>query len=394
MSLKSINPTTGMTIKEYPEWNHEQIHLQIEKSLQAFHSWNETTYSDRNHLLKKTAKILRDRKSEYAQLITQEMGKPITQSEAEVEKCAWVCDFYAENGKKFLEEEYIQTDANVSYIQFSPLGIILGIMPWNFPFWQVFRWAAPALIAGNVTLLKHSSNVPQCGYTIEEIFSKAGFPDNVFRYLPIRSRTVENIIKDARVAAVSLTGSSYAGCETAKKAGEEVKKVVLELGGSDPFIVLPDIDLEYTVEQAVKARMINNGQSCIAAKRFIIVKDVFNEFQHAFTEKVKQLVVGDPLEKSTEIGPLARKDILEQLARQVKQSTEKKAVILTGGKKLENYPGYFYAPTVISNVKKGMPVYDEETFGPVAPLIKVNDEKEAIQIANDTIYGLGASIWA
>jgi len=393
MMLKSINPTTGEILKEFKKWKKDQIKVQLDESSKAFNHWKETSYSIKSNLLKKTAAILRNNKQRYSRLMALEMGKPIVQSEAEIEKCAWVCEYYAENGQQFLENEHIKTDADTSYVRFFPLGTILAIMPWNFPFWQVFRFAAPILMAGNTTLLKHSSNVPQCAVTIEEIFEKAGFPTNVFRSLIVGSKSIEKIINDKRIAAVTLTGSSSAGSNVAENAGISLKKVVLELGGSDPFIVLPDAHLDYTAKQAIKARMINNGQSCIAAKRFIIVDDVFDKFKDIFSEKVKQLVVGDPMDRSTDIGPLAKKDILEQLDIQVKNSVEKGATVLTGGKRWEENSGNYYLPTVLSDVKKGMPVYDEETFGPVASLIKVKDEKEAVKIANDTSYGLGASIW-
>ncbi|MFW6121362.1 MAG: NAD-dependent succinate-semialdehyde dehydrogenase [Petrotogales bacterium] len=393
MVLKSINPATGKIIKEYNEWNVEKIDAQLLKSLHAFEEWKKNSYSDRSKLLKKTAAILRNNKQIYASLITTEMGKPIIQSEAEIEKCAWVCEYYAENGEKFLENEYVNIDTKKSYVRFSPLGIILTIMPWNFPFWQVFRCAAPALMIGNTILLKHSSNVPQCSLAIENIFEMAGFPKDVFRSLLIGSKLVERVIEDNKIAAASLTGSSSAGRSVAKKSGAFLKKTVLELGGSDPFIILEDADVSYTVEQAVKARMINTGQSCIAAKRFIVVKDIFDEFKDSFSDKVNQLVVGDPMDRSTDIGPLARKDLTEQLDFQVKKSIQKGATVIIGGKRLEGNPGFYYLPTVLSDVKKGMPVYDEETFGPVASLIKVRNEREAIRVANDTYYGLGASIW-
>ncbi len=393
MVLKSINPARGKVLKVFKEWKPEEIKKQLRKSSNAFDCWKETDYSDRSKLLKKIAKILRDNSKRYASLMTTEMGKPISQSEGEVEKCAWVCEYYAENGELFLTNEYVDIGDDKSYIRFVPLGIILAIMPWNFPFWQVFRCAAPAIFAGNTVLLKHSSNVPQCALAIEEIFSKAGLPSNVFRTLLIGSNLVKEIIKDDKVAAISLTGSSYAGQSVAKVAGSHLKKVVLELGGNDPFVILSDVDLKFVVEQAIKARMINNGQSCIAAKRFIVVKEIFDEFKNRFSEKVKQLVVGDPINRSTDIGPLARKDIMTQLDIQVKKSIQKGAIILTGGKQLEDNSGYFYQPTVITNIKQTMPVFYEETFGPVASLIQVKNEKEAIKIANDTSYGLGASVW-
>jgi succinate-semialdehyde dehydrogenase/glutarate-semialdehyde dehydrogenase len=393
MVLTSINPATGLTLKKFKEWDTKKIHTQLAVSSLVFDRWRKTDYSERSTLLKKTAILLRKNGQKYARLITTEMGKPLTQSETEIEKCSWACKYYAENGKRFLENETINTGNNTSYVRFPPLGPLLAVMPWNFPFWQVFRCAAPALMAGNVILLKHSSNVPQCALALEEIFTKAGFPTNVFRTLLIGSKIVGEIIRDEHIAAVTVTGSTSAGRSVAKTAGTHLKKVVLELGGNDPFVILADADLKRAAEQAVNARMLNTGQSCIAAKRFIIVKDVFDEFAFYFSEKVKQLIVGDPTLRSTEIGPLARKDIREHLEIQVKRSVQKGATVLTGGKRLRNNPGYYYIPTVLAGVKREMPVYHQETFGPVASLIRVRDEKDAIRVANDTSYGLGASIW-
>jgi len=390
--LTSINPSTGKVIATIDEWNKERIDRQIDRSMKAFLLWMEMDYSERSVFLKKTAQVLRNNKKRYASLITQEMGKPIVQAELEVEKCAWVCEYYAENGMKMLMEEHVKTDASSSYIRFSPLGIILAVMPWNFPFWQVFRCAAPALMAGNVILLKHSSNVPQCAIAIEEVFKEAGTPDNVFSSALVGSQGVERIIQSPCVAAVTFTGSTVAGKIVAEKAGRYLKKTVLELGGNDPFIVLGDVDVEDVVKHAVEARMINNGQSCIAAKRFVVEDNIFEEFQKKFSEQIKQLTVGDPMDRKTDIGPLAREDILRQLEYQVQKSVAQGATVVARKNHMKK-KGYYYPPILMSNIKKGMPVYDEETFGPVAPLIKANDEKEIIDIANDTSYGLGASIW-
>ena len=392
MVLTSINPSTGKVIATIDEWNKERIDRQIDRSMKAFLLWMEMDYSERSVFLKKTAQVLRNNKKRYASLITQEMGKPIVQAELEVEKCAWVCEYYAENGMKMLMEEHVKTDASSSYIRFSPLGIILAVMPWNFPFWQVFRCAAPALMAGNVILLKHSSNVPQCAIAIEEVFKEAGTPDNVFSSALVGSQGVERIIQSPCVAAVTFTGSTVAGKIVAEKAGRYLKKTVLELGGNDPFIVLGDVDVEDVVKHAVEARMINNGQSCIAAKRFVVEDNIFEEFQKKFSEQIKQLTVGDPMDRKTDIGPLAREDILRQLEYQVQKSVAQGATVVARKNHMKK-KGYYYPPILMSNIKKGMPVYDEETFGPVAPLIKANDEKEIIDIANDTSYGLGASIW-
>jgi len=393
MTLTSINPTTGKIIAKFDEWNTETINKQLATSIGAFDCWKKTEYQERKTLLKNTALLLHSSKASYAKLMSTEMGKPIQQAEAEVDKCAWVCNFYAENGQDFLKSQVVGTDTEKSYVQFNPLGIILGIMPWNYPFWQVFRWAAPSLMAGNVAVLKHSSNVPQCASVIEDIFRESGLPNDVFKNIPISSQRIAELIQDERIAAISLTGSSAAGSSTARLAGSCIKKTVLELGGSDPFIVFNDANIDNASTVAVQARMMNTGQSCIAAKRFIVLKEVFDEFAEQLTKKIENLTVGNPLDPTTDIGPLARLDMVEQLEKQVRTSVEKGAAILTGGKRPGNTTGFFYLPTVLSNVKKGMSVYDEETFGPVAALIKVKDEKEALQVANDTCYGLGASIW-
>ncbi len=392
MVLTSINPSNGKVLNEFNEDRQKDLDDKIRRSRHAFDHWKHISIEKKSTLLKNTARILRKNKNNYAKIMTLEMGKPITQATSEVEKCAWVCDFYAENAHSFLEREIIRTDADSSYVRYIPIGVILGIMPWNFPFWQVFRWAAPSLIAGNTVLLKHASNVPQCALILEDVFRKAGFEGNEFQNLLIRSENISQIIEDDRIAAVSLTGSTEAGMKTAERTGKTLKKTVLELGGSDPFIVFDDADLDYTVDMAVKARMMNNGQSCIAAKRFIVLKDIFDRFQELLIEKISQLRVGDPLDDVVDIGPLATKEGVDQLDRQVKMSVEMGATVLVGGGKEDN-PGFFYQPTVLTNVKREMPVYAEETFGPVVAMIKVDDEKEAINSANDTCFGLGASIW-
>lgn len=392
MVLTSINPFNEKILKEFNEDNQKELEEKLKKSILSFHNWKNSSIEKKSTLLKNIASILSENKNKYANLMTLEMGKPIAQAVSEVEKCRWVCDFYAENAKSFLEKEIIQTDADSSFVQYNPLGVILGIMPWNFPFWQVFRWAVPSLIAGNTVLLKHASNVPQCALALENIFKKAGFEENEFQNLLIRSNSISSIIEDNRIAAVSLTGSTQAGMKTAEKTGKTLKKTVLELGGSDPFIVFDDADLKCTVDRAVKARMINTGQSCIAAKRFIVLDGIFDSFQELLTEKISSLQVGNPLDNTADIGPLATKDGVDQIDRQVKRSVEMGAHVLVGGGK-PDMPGFFYLPTVITNVKKEMPVFNEETFGPVAAVIKVEDEKEALNVANDTCYGLGASIW-
>jgi succinate-semialdehyde dehydrogenase/glutarate-semialdehyde dehydrogenase len=393
MTLLSINPTTGKILKTFKEDNEEKINTHIVTSHNAFDQWSYNTYDKRKKLLEHTAQVLQKHKQKYAELMTLEMGKPIHQSEQEIEKCAWVCRYYADNGKRFLDRELVQTNAVKSYVQFIPLGSILAIMPWNFPFWQVIRHAIPALFAGNTLLLKHSSNVPQCALALEQLFLDAGFPENVIQSIMIGSHAVSKLISNEGVAAVTFTGSSAAGRNIAQQAGLNLKKTVLELGGSDPFIVFDDADILFTAKKAVQARMINNGQSCIAAKRFIVMEKVFDAFAVEVLENVKQLVVGDPLDKSTDIGPLAREADVKHLDAQVTQSVHHGATVLYGGKQIEDSPGFFYQPSVISNVKKGMAIYEEETFGPVITLIKAKNQTEALKVANDTCYGLGASIW-
>ncbi len=394
MKIRSVNPTTGEILEEFSEQTTQQITAILEKSQQAFHRWKNTKYSDRKILLKKTAQTLRDNSNDYAQLITMEMGKPIQQAAAEVEKCAWVCEFYAHHGEKYLTDEKVETDATHSMIRYAPLGTILAIMPWNFPFWQVFRCAAPTLMAGNTMILKHSSNVPQCSLAIEEIFATAGFPCDVFQSILIGAKATSALIADKRIAAISLTGSTYAGSHVAAQAGNHLKKMVLELGGSDPFIVLKDADLDFTIPKAIFARTQNNGQSCIAAKRFIISADIYDTFCAKLTKKVQQLKIGDPMQSFIDIGPLIQKEAVHQLNNQVKQSLEKGAKLLSGGTLMKDLPGFFYPPTIVSDVTKGMWVYDQETFGPVFALIKAETEQDMVTLANDTPFGLGASIWS
>ena len=324
--------------------------------------------------------------------MTDEMGKPIQQSISEIEKCKWVCEYYAENAENFLEEEIIETDADKSFIQFDPLGVVLAIMPWNFPFWQVFRFAAPALMAGNVALLKHASNVQMCAREIESIFREAGFPEGCFTTLLIGSSKVEQVIANSSVKAVTLTGSEIAGSKVAQFSGRYIKKTVMELGGSDPFIVLEDADIDKAVETGVKARLINNGQSCIAAKRFIIAENIFDKFKEQFVDKMKAQKIGDPLDESVDVGPMARRDLMEQLHDQVERSVKNGAKLICGGKPLDRQ-GNYYLPTVLTDIKPGMPAYEEELFGPVAALFKVEDVYQALEVANSSKYGLGASLW-
>ena len=392
MALQSINPATGKLIATFEEPSLAEIRDLIRKTGEAYLQWEETIFAERSHLMKRAAQHLRANGEHYGRIMTEEMGKPIAQSIAEVEKCAWVCDYYAEQAEGFLRDELIETEAGKSYVRFDPLGIILAVMPWNFPFWQVFRFAAPALMAGNAALLKHSSNVPRSSLAIEEVFQKAGFPLHLFTTLLIGSKLVADVIQDERIKAITLTGSEDAGSKVAEIAGREIKKTVMELGGSDPFIILKDADITACATVGAQARTINTGQSCIAAKRFIVAQERANEFEKLFTENMERLKVGDPLDKETQIGPLARGDLVLELDKQVQDSIAQGAKLLTGGKRLAR-EGYYYAPTVLTNVRKGMSVYEEETFGPVAAIIRVRDEEEALQVANDSRFGLGASLW-
>ena len=392
MAIQSINPSTNEIIKTFEELQPKRVADIIEDTQEAFLDWRTKSIKYRSELMSNAVDVLRKNKNKYAEIMTLEMGKPISQSIAEIEKCAWVCEYYAENTDDFLKRELIETDASKSFVQFDPLGIVLAVMPWNFPFWQVFRFAAPALMAGNTALLKHASNVPQCAIAIEEVFNEAGFPKNVFSTLLIGSNQVDNILSNTRVKAATLTGSEPAGRSIASTSGKMLKKTVMELGGSDPFIILKDADIEEAVKVGVTARVLNNGQSCIAAKRFIMVDEIADEYEKRYVEKMKSLVVGDPMDMRTELGPLAREDLLEELDWQVQESVKQGAEILTGGKRADRQ-GAFYLPTVISNIKKGMLAYTDELFGPVAIMIRAKDENEAIQIANDTSFGLGASVW-
>lgn len=392
MPIQSINPATAEILHTYEELSAEVVESKIQAAHDAFKPWRQVSFEHRATLMKAAAAHIRANKDTYARTMTLEMGKPITESLAEMEKCALVCDYYAENAAEFLKDSPRESDAGRSYVRFAPLGVVLAVMPWNFPFWQVFRFAAPALMAGNVGLLKHSSNVPQCSLAIEAIFRESGFPEGVFQALLIGSKRVDDLIAHPHVQAVTLTGSNAAGEQVAETAGRNIKKTVLELGGSDPFIVLEDADLDLCATQAARGRLINGGQSCIAAKRFIVMESIADAFEQKMKEKMEAVVVGDPLDSATQVGPLAREDLVVDLDAQVQKSIAQGAHLLTGGKRLDR-PGYFYAPTLLSGVKKGMPVYDEETFGPVAPVVRVVSVEEAITVANDTVYGLGGSVW-
>ena len=390
--MKSINPATNDLIKEYTEYSFQKVETIIDEVNSEFYRWRKTSFSERSNLMHKVADKLREDVEEFSKLITLEMGKPIKESRAEVEKCAWVCDYYAENADTFLENEIIETDASKSYIAYDPIGVVFAIMPWNFPFWQVFRFLVPTLTAGNTALLKHASNVSGCALAVEKILQDVGFPKNVFRTLLIQSNVVENVIIDKRIVAVTLTGSELAGSSVAEVAGKSLKKVVLELGGSDPFIVLDDADINNCVDTAITARFMNAGQSCIAAKRFIVLKSRTDEFTTKIVQKVKSLILGNPIEETTQVGPLAKIQFIDEIHNQVVNSVDLGAKLLIGGE-LPIGKGNYYPPTVLSDVKSGMPVFKEETFGPVLSIISVNDVDEAIRVANDSEFGLGASIW-
>ena len=392
MTIQSINPATEAVIATFAEHTPEWTEQAIAEVDAAFRRWRETSFADRAALVRRAGAILRERAARYAGLMTAEMGKPITQAEAEVEKCAWNCDFYADNAEDMLADEPVPTNARASYVAFEPLGPILAVMPWNFPFWQVIRFAAPALMAGNTCLLKHASNVPQCALAIEEVFRDAGFPHGCFRTLLIPGSAVDRVIEDPRVRAVTLTGSDITGEKVAATSGRVLKKTVLELGGSDPFIVLADADLDAAAETGAAARFQNTGQSCIAAKRFIVEAAVADEFEQAFAEAVAKLTVGDPTDRKTQVGPMARGDLRDDLHRQVRDSIAQGARLVTGGEPLSDR-GYFYAPTILTDVTPEMTAFREETFGPVAAVIRAKDAEEAVALANDSQFGLGAALW-
>jgi succinate-semialdehyde dehydrogenase/glutarate-semialdehyde dehydrogenase len=392
MAMKSINPTTEDVVQTFEEFTGAQIDEALDQAYAAQRRWRSTSFGERAQGLQTVARALRAQKARLAAMATEEMGKPIVEAEAEVEKCAWNCDFYAEHAASFLADEHVEMNLSDSFVAFEPLGVVLAIMPWNFPFWQVLRFAAPALMAGNGAILKHASNVPRCALAIEEVIKTAGLPDGLFRTVLVPGSAVEPLIADRRIAAVTLTGSSEVGEQVASTAGRHLKKQVLELGGSDPFIVLADADLEAAVKVAVRARNQNNGQSCIAAKRFIVEESVAKQFADRFAATVKALHVGDPMQRETNVGPLARGDLRDTLATQVERSVASGAHALTGGTPLQG-KGYFYAPTVLDGVSEDMPAFNEETFGPVAAVIRARDAEDAVRLANDTPYGLGAALW-
>jgi succinate-semialdehyde dehydrogenase/glutarate-semialdehyde dehydrogenase len=392
MPIATINPATGETLRTFDPLTDTELDDKIALAGQTFRTYRQTRLAERAAWLLRAAEILEAEQSALGRLMTTEMGKLVKAGGEEAAKCAWGCRFYAEQAPRMLADKPAQSTATKSFVRYQPVGPILAVMPWNFPFWQVFRLAAPALMAGNVVLLKHASNVPQCALAIEDIIRRAGFPDGSFQTLLIPPDQVQRILDDPRVAAVSLTGSEQAGRSIAAAAGRQIKKTVLELGGSDPFIVMPSADMPAAIETAVKARVVNSGQSCIAAKRFIVAEGVADAFERGFTAKMQALKVGDPLDPATEVGPLATRTTLTDLDNQVRRSIAAGARVLAGGHPIER-PGNYYAPTVLTDIKPGSPAYAEELFGPVAALFRVRDAGEAIRLANDTPFGLGSSVW-
>lgn len=391
--LQTVNPATGQPLAQYELHTATEVDAKLARSRGTFLDWRETAYQDRAAALFRLAGVLKERRERYARVMTEEMGKPIAQSLAEVEKCAWAARHYAEYGSAYLATEHIAAEGAKSYVRFDPLGAVLAVMPWNFPFWQVFRAACPSLMAGNVLVLKHASNVPGCALAIEEAFLEAGFPEGAFTTLLIRAAEAEALIDDPRIHAVTLTGSDDAGRRIAARAGAALKKTVLELGGSDPFVVLRDADVQAAARTGATARLINGGQSCIAAKRFIVDASIAEEFTAAFVHHVEAARVGDPLEPTTEVGPLAREDLLDALHAQVTATLDRGARLLTGGRRLDR-PGFFYQPTVLADVTQDMPAAEEETFGPVGAVITVADEAAALRVANASKFGLGANVWS
>ena len=390
--MRSVNPATGDVLKEFSPHSDEDVEQRIQAAQNAFPAWRSTSFSERADLITSLGEKLRAGVDEYARWMSLEMGKPIEQARGEVKKCAWVCDYYAENGAAFLEPEAVDTDAARSHVRFDPLGVILAIMPWNFPFWQVFRFAVPTVMAGNVALLKHASSVGGCAEHISNIFEEAGFPDGVFNHLLIGNEKAGEVIRHPAIRGVALTGSTRAGKSVGAAAGETLKPCVLELGGSDPFVVLADCDLDRTVEKAVYARVMNNGQSCIAAKRFIIEDSIYDSFVEKMQSAFEELTLGDPTDENTDVGPMAREDLRDELHKQVQKSIDQGARCLVGGKPGDG-PGYFYEPTILVDVTSSMVAFCEETFGPVAAVIRAKNADHAIELANDSDFGLGASIW-
>ena len=390
--MKSINPHNGELLKEYVAHNSSQIEEILEGSQKAFHSWSRTSMDERANLIRLAAQTLRDKSSDYALLMAREMGKPIKDGEAEVQKCAWVCEYYAEHAKDFLAPKKVESDANESFVRFDPLGTVLAIMPWNFPFWQVFRFAAPALMAGNAGILKHASNVSGCAMAIENVFTLAGFPKNVFRTLLVEGKDIAPVIADNRIAAITLTGSAPAGISAGVEAAKKLKKSVLELGGSDPYIVFDDADLPQAVETVASSRLINSGQSCIAAKRFIVHESILSQFSEAMKKRFEAVRMGDPTIEGNNLGPQAKQKLRDELHQQVQRSVELGAKLILGGKIPEG-PGAYYPATLLSDVGKGMPAFDEELFGPVGAIIAFKSDDEALELANASEFGLGSAIF-
>ena len=393
MAFKSVNPATGKIIATYKEMPPAEVGRIIERCHKAWLGWRRTSFSERAGLMRVAAKILRAKARDYGRLMAEEMGKPISDGIAEAQKCATGCDYFADNAERFLAREIVETDASKSFVTFQPIGVVLAIMPWNFPFWQVFRFAAPALMAGNAGILKHASNVSGCALEIEKTFREAGFPEDLFCTLLVPSKRVNPIIEHPLVRAVTLTGSGPAGRAVAAKAGQQLKKTVLELGGSDAYLVLEDADVELAAQISVKGRLVNAGQSCIAAKRFIVVDKMRAQFEKLFVERMRAVKLGDPMQEDTKIGPMARRDLRDDLHKQVQKSIKKGARVLCGAE-VPKGPGAFYPPTVLTDVKKGMTAYEEELFGPVAAVIPVKDEVEAIRVANDSAFGLGGAVFS
>lgn len=392
MAIQSVNPATGKTLRVFEPLNSEALEQKLRCAWVTFHRYRKTSFPQRSKWLNNAARILDQDKQKFGAIMTTEMGKTLKSAMAEAEKCAWACRYYAENAEQQLADEIIPTNASRSFVRYQPLGPVLAVMPWNFPFWQVFRFAAPALMAGNVGLLKHASNVPQCALAIEQILHDAGFPEGAFQTLLIGAAQTASVLADDRVVAATLTGSEPAGRSVASQCGDRIKKTVLELGGSDPFIVMPSADLDEAVSTAVKARTINNGQSCIAAKRFIVHNSIYPEFSRRFIEAMKALKVGDPMASDTDVGPLSSSGIREDLHNQVERAVAAGARLLLGGRKIDG-PGFYYLPTVLAEVPRKSDVFHEEFFGPVAMLFSAKDAAEALDVANDSPFGLGSSVW-
>jgi succinate-semialdehyde dehydrogenase/glutarate-semialdehyde dehydrogenase len=393
MAIATINPATGKTVKTFEALTDSQVDQKIQKAAETFPKFRKLSFSDRARMMLKAAEILEAEKEDIGKLMTIEMGKTYRSAVDEAVKCAWGCRYYAENAERFLKDQVIETPASRSFVRYQPLGVILVVMPWNYPFWQVFRFIGPGLMAGNVGLLKHSSNVPQCALKIEDILLRAGFPEGAFQTLLIGSKQVDRILDDPRIAAATLTGSEGAGVEVGAGAAKRIKKVVLELGGSDPFVVMPSANIEDAVTVGIKSRVINNGQSCIAAKRFIVAEEIADKFESAFVAQMEKLKLGDPFDEKTDIGPLATADAVTSLHADVRKTIDAGAKLLTGGKSAEIGGGSYYLPTVLTNIPKNSPAYAEELFGPVASIFRVKNIDEAIRLANDTRFGLGASAW-